>query len=721
MNFLFWAFLAGTAAVSFPLIFHLIRRTPRGRQEFSSLMFLKASPPRLTRRSRLDNLLLLLLRALAILLLAAAFMRPYWRAIADVTISDIPGRHVAILLDNSASMRRGNLWSQAVAEVEGVLAGLEAADEVALYTYSDRLTPVVAFDEDRDVERAPLRDILRTRLEELRPTWAATNLGGALVSAADALDAVDDAKKSGSGLQVVVVSDLQQGANLSALQAYQWPEHVQVAVHQVTPADESNARVTLLEPADGEGEGEGESDAEDRQPRVRVKNAASSMVDQFTVRWATGTSRDALGEEVAFYVPAGQSRVLKMPRSDKMLTADRLILSGDAADFDNTYYTAPLRQEIFRLAYLGDDNADDEGGLRYYLESALAETPRRKVQFQWLKPGGELSLLESELPHLIVVAGAISDAQRQSLEKYRDEGGTILAVLRSEEMARSLGDLTGEFEVVGEVEAARGGSRYAMLAEIDFTHPLFATFAGARYNDFTRIHFWRHRRVELSEDSPAQILARFDDGAPALWELAANRGTVLVLAGGWHPDDSELALSTKFVPLLGTLVERSGEPTLNTTSAVVGQSIAIPQPEASNSETAPERVIHRPDGGEFKLASSAATFEAADEPGLYTLASEGRRQPFAVNVASQESDTDPLEASALEQLGVKLGSQPSQAAQAERLRQLRDTELESRQQIWKWLVVAALCILGVETCLAGWRAFNQSRQEETGSQEASVA
>ena len=58
-------YLAGLAALSLPLIFHLVRRTPRGRQEFSSLMFLLPSPPRLTRRSRLDQILLLLLRLAA--------------------------------------------------------------------------------------------------------------------------------------------------------------------------------------------------------------------------------------------------------------------------------------------------------------------------------------------------------------------------------------------------------------------------------------------------------------------------------------------------------------------------------------------------------------------------------------------------------------------------------------------------------------------------------
>ena len=70
MSLLMPLYIAGLAAISLPLIFHLIRRSPRGQVVFSSLMFLSRSPPRLTRRSRLDQWLLFLLRALAILLLA---------------------------------------------------------------------------------------------------------------------------------------------------------------------------------------------------------------------------------------------------------------------------------------------------------------------------------------------------------------------------------------------------------------------------------------------------------------------------------------------------------------------------------------------------------------------------------------------------------------------------------------------------------------------------
>ena len=53
-----YQFACGALAVALPVVFHLIRRTSRDRMPFSSLMFLSPTAPRLTRRSRLDQLLL---------------------------------------------------------------------------------------------------------------------------------------------------------------------------------------------------------------------------------------------------------------------------------------------------------------------------------------------------------------------------------------------------------------------------------------------------------------------------------------------------------------------------------------------------------------------------------------------------------------------------------------------------------------------------------------
>ena len=62
MGFLAPLYIAGALAIGLPILFHLIRRAPHGRQEFSSLMFLSPSPPRLTRRSRLDQIVALAAR-----------------------------------------------------------------------------------------------------------------------------------------------------------------------------------------------------------------------------------------------------------------------------------------------------------------------------------------------------------------------------------------------------------------------------------------------------------------------------------------------------------------------------------------------------------------------------------------------------------------------------------------------------------------------------------
>ena len=50
-------------AVSLPIVFHMFRRTPSGRQLFSTLMFLDPSPPRITRRARIENWPLLRINA----------------------------------------------------------------------------------------------------------------------------------------------------------------------------------------------------------------------------------------------------------------------------------------------------------------------------------------------------------------------------------------------------------------------------------------------------------------------------------------------------------------------------------------------------------------------------------------------------------------------------------------------------------------------------------
>src|SRR5262245_32472949 len=195
-------YLAGLAALSLPLILHLVRRTPRGRQDFSSLMFLMPSPPRLTRRSRLDQIILLLMRLAALALLAFAFARPFFRQAATLALSDLPARRVAILVDSSASMRRADLWQQALAQVDKELNDLGTHDEVALYTFGDQVKTEVGFESGEADAQTSRVEIVRQAAKKLRPTWEATDLGAAIAAVASEVAAAIDVKQQAADPQI---------------------------------------------------------------------------------------------------------------------------------------------------------------------------------------------------------------------------------------------------------------------------------------------------------------------------------------------------------------------------------------------------------------------------------------------------------------------------------------------------------------------------------------
>src|SRR5688500_4434017 len=204
-------YIAGALAIALPILFPLIRRTPHGRKDFSSLMFLQASPPRLTRRSRLNNIILLLLRAAALALLALAFARPFFHSASDLDVSKATGRRVAILVDTSASMRRDDLWQQANTRVDEVLKDLSPADEVGLFLFDRSVRPAFTVDECNSTDPARRAAMLKSRLGEAKPTWAPTKLGEAVASVADQLADTQGNKDTLDklGRQLVLVSDLQ--------------------------------------------------------------------------------------------------------------------------------------------------------------------------------------------------------------------------------------------------------------------------------------------------------------------------------------------------------------------------------------------------------------------------------------------------------------------------------------------------------------------------------
>ena len=685
MSVLAWLFGLGALSMAFPILFHLIRRTPKGQTQFSSLMFLRPSPPTLSQRSRLENLWLLLIRIAAICLIAFAFMRPYFRSTDAISSFDVANRRVAILLDVSASMQQGDCWNQAIKRVNKTLNSLESGDDVSLTTFARSLTTVVPFNEAATSLTSHCQ-LIRQAIADLRPGWEHADLGQALVASADALDVWLDSNQANNQskprLQLIVVSDLQKGSTIDRLQSYQWPDTVYVRFEQTPSIDNTNASVMLLNAL---------PDEEDPSLRVRVSNAEHSEENQFEVSWLNAKN-ETNENTIPFHVPPGTSRVLKISPEDT-IDAQEFVVSGDEEDFDNRFFVVPIEQQNLIVAYCGNDAEDDPEQPLFYLTRATVESPARKISIE------QVAKSYPEDAVLSVVTSPVTEFQANGINRALRNGGTLLVVLRDEDTVRSTSKWTGVESLTPPTDRRRG---YAMLAEIEFSNPLFEPFANPKYNDFTQIRFWKHQYVNIV-DGEVQVIASFDNHEPAIWQRkVAGGGTVIVMASGWAPSQSQLALSTKFVPLLNGLINLAADLPELDRSIAVGEPIVLPVGNSTES-----RQMIKPDGNREVVASDQTKFVDTDIPGIYRLvpsstsdAADSQEYLFAVNMARMESESGAIPVEQLEVFGLRVGEQPSATEEMAQLREMRDREIENRQKFWKWLIVGAILLLLGETWLA---------------------
>lgn len=690
MNFLTPLFLLGGLAIAGPIIFHLIKRTTRERTLFSSLMFLLPTPPRLSKRSRLEHLLLLLLRCLALGLLALGFSRPFFKQTPLDDPTAVQPKRIVVLVDVSASMRRAGLWAAAQERVDATLGKVSAVDQVALYTFDRAATPLLPFEEWNRTPATDRAALAKARLAAVSPGWSGTQLGTALIGAAEAL-AESDGKQFPGPRQIVLVSDLQAGSRIDALQAYEWPKNVTLTVEAVKANKPTNAGLQLV------ADSADTSRAAETVVRVRVSNSADAQREQFTLGWTrtSGTGEFVfVGKPIDVYVPPGQSRVIALPSAKDTPGLDRIELKGDDEDFDNMVYVIPPGQQRLNVLWLGNDAPEDTRQPLFFLRRALSDTPRLGVSVVARNATAQLLPDDVANASVVFVTDALSVAQVAALRAQAVAGKTLVFAPKSAAAAATLGGLVGR---EGMVVTEATPTNYAMFAEIDFKHPLFAPFADPRFSDFTKIHIWKYRKLDAAAIPDARVLARFDSGDPAVIEATLGKGRLFVLTTGWQPDDSQLAVSTKFVPLLWSLLELGGGVSAAPAQWFVGDTARLPS-GAPGTEQAEQDVRFT-------------------QPGIREVKAGERTVRFAVNLDANESRTAPFAADELERLGVpltKADAKPVVSGDSKIV--LQGIEAENRQKLWRWFIAATLAVLLVESALAGWTARKEnSKQAEAAT------
>ena len=690
MNFLAPLFLLGGLAIALPVVFHLVRRSSREKQIFSSLMFLKPTPPRMTRRNRLEHILLLLLRCLVFGLLAFAFARPFLQKPMTAIPTNAAAAQVVILVDTSASMRRDGVWTEALAKAEAALKKTSPGDQVAILTFDDRVRTLVSFEQWASMNASERSAIAAQRIAEAKPTWHSTHLGNALIAAAEAIEDAEKREQHTGPRRIVLITDMQEGSRLDGLQGHEWPRGLEVVVEPVRGKHATNASLQWVMDADDSAQ-----TANDTPVRIRVSNSTDAKREQFQISWAgvTGDSLDA-------YVPPGQSRIVPAPKLPTNAVAEHITLSGDEDVFDNTAYIVQPKADEVNVLFLGGDSEADSARSLYYLKRAFQDTRRQAVR---LSTSGSLST-----NRFVIISSTLPEEGISEVRQFLTNGGNALLVMNDIQIASTLGQLIGTPDVTA-AEAAV--ANYAMFGQMDFTHPLFAPFTDPRFGDFTRIRFWKHRKLSTEKLPGARVIASYDDYDPAILELPVGRGRMFVFTFSWRPADSQFALSSKFVPLLYSLLDQTGGVSAQPAQFRVGDPVDLSALVTKSAGSASS--IRKPDGSSLQLTSGESRFTQTDQPGIYEIFVSPSPVKFVVNLDAAESKTAPLPTDELERLGVPLKATEIVPALAMAKQEtLHNAELEARQKLWRWLIVAALAVLLVETWLAGWITRRSATQAE---------
>jgi hypothetical protein len=620
-------FLAGLAALALPVLLHLRKNRPKQTVAFSSLMFLDPSPPVTKRRSRLQDILLLLLRCLALALLILAFSRPFFPAKEDEPVASDGAVMHFILLDTSASMR-GEALEQALLTARGLIGEIPATDWIALATFSDRLRPLISPERARELAGNERKSTALALLDEVVADWHATRLDTALQAAVAAAG-------EEMPLKIHLIGDLQKGASLDRLRDETRPDSFQVVTHPV-PRKESwtNAGIRMLPP-------------EKQLQRARVTNSEGSAKSDFTLSWSGSPT------PIQISVAPGESAVFEAP--PELPAEGTATLAGDDFPFDNeAAWTTPVRP-VVKIWQPDPSDLADTSESAYFLKRAMQPTPDYSVEI--------VADLPAEAPALIVSGGTTDDIA--VLRPVIEAGATVLFTVRDPASAAALATLLE----IPAPEATEAVVRdHARLGEIDFKSTVFAPFADARYSDFSGIRFWKYRVLPPELLDKARILARFDSGDPAWLSFPLGEGTVHVLTTTWRPADSQLALTTKFPPLLHSLFGRGDGPR---GLRLVGHA-GIETPG-----------IHATDDGKIALQLDPA-----------------------------ESELTPLPESELRALGLPLDAPANPAADRATTLALSRAEQESRQRIGWWILIAAAFLFLTETL---WAALAANRQTPVAS------
>lgn len=679
MSFLAPLFLLGSLLVAVPIVLHLTRRR-REPVAFPSFLLLQlTSATARFKRRRFRNIPLLILRCLALLLLAAAFAEPVLRggalAGAEGTALDR-----AVLVDRSLSMTVGNRMAAAREAAQEELSGLGRDDRAIVVAFDGRAAALTELTGDRGT---------------LTPAVAGLSAGGGGTSYAPALGLAGRLLPASPGRrrEVVLISDLQRSGFEDGRPQPSLPPGVELRVRAVSGSPPANAWIADV------------SVVSEGREQLVVTAEVGFAPSPANPEWSGEIELVLSGRRVDRKSLTAAADRMTTARFDPVLRPSEPLvaevrLPGDGFPGDDRFHLVIHPETAIRVADLG--GSPDS----VYVSEALGVGVSPGFLLDRAPARGEGAVrgaLDAAQVALVRDPGRLDAGAARALRDFVEAGGGLLMAAGPRRLSRAASDELAAFAPAvpaGFVDRDPAGR----IGDLVARHPLFEPFGGEGSAVLGALAFFRYRA--LSGVRPdAALLARFDDGEPAIVESEWGEGRTLLFASSLDAEWTDLPRRAAFVPLLHRMVEVAAGHERIPIAYRVGESvdpgIAFRLPGESAGE-AGEVLADSPSGERTVLGGMVALRLA--EPGFYRARRPGAAEfhQIGVNPPLAESDLRVVDAAE-----VRMAAVASVEGEAQGAANAVAPDLSGRAA--SWLLLAAFGLLLVSEAWAANRTAAPGR------------
>ncbi len=714
MNFINMALLGGMAAVSIPIIIHLFHRSKFRVVNWGAMHLLEAVLKKNTKRLKLEQLILLLIRCSIPVALALAMARPVITGLEPLLGN--AKTSLLLVMDNSYSMEAGgpanSNFHQAREAARQIVEGLQPGSDVSILQMAGGVSMLME-DPTFDLER------VRGELGRLRSGY-----GSASVLDSFKLAQAVQPRLHFPHREIVVISDFQRVS---------WGEA------EALPASERSRIATSLAAAK-------------IPPRLTLFHVGKEVTDNVSIERLT-PNRMILGVGQQFRVRAelmnhGEGSypdlrvVFKVDGKERSVAQTTLgprergqvlfsttfdtagshvvevLADADPLTADNGKMLAiPVWDRVPVLLVSGDMNPEPLLGETDFVEIALRPFGNARTELSDLITTKtveardlDAKLLSESRVVLMANVPQLTEPQLQALEAFVKEGGGLLifpgnrinsAWYNTTLMAGGRGLLP--LPVTSLSGSVNSGARSGVVAS-HYEHPALELFNDPRNGNLSEadIRLWYKMREEPGRGGAAAptVLARLDTGDPFLVERSFGEGRVIACAVPCDADWTNLPARPFFLPLMQQLVTYLASKVYPSRNVEVGRPLVAFLPAADAGKKA---VLTDPEGKAQELVIAnrgtrgMAEFDKTQKPGLYVLdAPNSNRIHFVVNTDRKESELNQLPEPEIQAVAKAMGASLVKSYGDYRA---LDQQRRHGQEIWTVLLTILIGLIFLEMIL----------------------